>query len=238
MVEKVFNKIDSVHEINVLAADLRRIGLQEELKILAEKNKIPSDDVEDYLKGKRYFLVDGGDAKTYDTARGKLLDEIGFLNDLHFGDVIGQYILKRCDESDFSALVLQNHKTLQRCIEYLMSKAQEMVTDEEGKRQRKVCVAVTDDMVYQWTDEYYELDDKEEVEKSVQEAEKTFLKRKEPIPPSGQGKKTIKSKQAGKKKEAGSSISMPIKDTKTDLSGEKKVKKEDKNQIEGQVSLF
>ena len=52
MVEKVFNKIDSVHEINAIAADLRRIGLQEELKILAKKNKIPSDDVEDYLKGK------------------------------------------------------------------------------------------------------------------------------------------------------------------------------------------
>ena len=82
------------------------------------------------------------------------------------------------------------------------------------------------------------MDDKEEVEKSVQETEKTFLKRKEPIPPSGKGKKAIKSKQAGKKKEAGPSVSMPIKDKKTDLSGEKKVKKEDKNQIEGQVSLF
>lgn len=239
MVEKVFNKIDSVHEINAIAADLRRIGLQEELKILAQKNKIPSNDVEDYLKGKRYFLVDGGDAKTYDTERGKILDEIGFLNDPHFGDMIGQYILKRCDESDFSALVLQNHKTLQRCIEYLMSKAQEMVTDEDGKRQRKVCVAVTDNMVYQWTDEYYELDDKEEVEKSVQEAEKNFLKRKEPIPTAGKaGKKAMRSKQADKKKEAGSTVSMPMQDTKTDSSGDKKVKKEDKNQIEGQVSLF
>lgn len=238
MVEKVFNKIDSVHEINTIAADLRRIGLQEELKILAEKNKIPSDDVEDYLKGKRYFLVDGGDAKTYDTARAKLLDEIGFLNDPHFGDVIGQYILKRCDESDFSALVLQNHKTLQRCIEYLMSKAQEMVTDEDGKRQRKVCVAVTEDMVYQWTDEYYGLDDKEEVAKSAQEAEKNFLKRKAPIPPIDKaGKKAMSSKQAGKKGTS-SSVSMPMQDTKTDSSGEKKVKKENKNQIEGQVSLF
>ena len=41
MVEKVFNKIDSVYEINAIAADLRKIGLQEELKILAKKTRFP-----------------------------------------------------------------------------------------------------------------------------------------------------------------------------------------------------
>ena len=60
MVEKIYDKIGSVQEINGIAADLRRIGLREEIKILAEKNKIPTGDIEDYLKGKRYFLVDGG----------------------------------------------------------------------------------------------------------------------------------------------------------------------------------
>ncbi|WP_314723440.1 Cas9 inhibitor AcrIIA9 family protein [Enterocloster bolteae] len=239
MVEKVFDKINSIHEINAIAADLRRIGLREEIKILAEKNKIPTDDVEEYLKGKRYFLVDGGNAKAYDTARGKLLDEIGFLNDPHFGDVIGQYLLKNCDEADFSALVLQNHKTLQRCIEYLMAKAQEMVTDEDGKRQRKTCVAVEEDMVYQWADEYYELDDREDVENAAQEAEETFLKRKEPKPLTGKsGKKAAKAKTTGQKKAAGPPASVMAQDTKTDPADEKKAAKEDKNQIEGQVSLF
>ena len=58
MVEKIYDKVGSVQEINGIAADLRRIGLREEIKILAEKNKVPTVDVEDYLKGKRYFLVE------------------------------------------------------------------------------------------------------------------------------------------------------------------------------------
>lgn len=180
MVEKIYDKVGSVQEINGIAADLRRIGLIEEIKILAEKNNIPTDDVKDYLKGKRYFLVDGGNAKTYETVRSKLLDEMGILNDPQFGDVVGQYLLQNCEDSGFSGRVLLNHKTLQRCIEYLMNKAQEMVTDEEGKRPQKNCVAVGEDMVYQWASEYYELDDAEEVSKAVQEAEKKFLERNAP----------------------------------------------------------
>ena len=123
MVEKIYDKVGSVQEINGIAADLRRIGLIEEIKILAEKNNIPTDDVKDYLKGKRYFLVDGGNAKPTETVRSKLLDEMGFLNDPQFGDVIGRYLLENCRDSEFSRRVLQNHKTLQRCIEHLMKKS-------------------------------------------------------------------------------------------------------------------
>ena len=148
MVEKIYDKIGSVQEINGIAADLRRIGLREEIKILAEKNKIPTGDIEDYLKGKRYFLVDGGVTDILPV--NLLLDEMGFLNDPQFGDVIGQYLLENCGDSEFSRRVLQNHKTLQRCIEHLMKKAREMVTDEESKRPQKTCVAVGEDMVYQW----------------------------------------------------------------------------------------
>lgn len=238
MVEKIYDKVGSVQEINGIAADLRRIGLREEIKILAEKNKVSADDVEDYLKGKRYFLVDGGNAKTYETVRSKLLDEMGFLNDPQFGDVIGQYLLQNCEDSGFSGRVLQNHKTLQRCIEYLMKKAQEMVTDEEGKRPQKTCVAVGEDMVYQWASEYYELDDAEEVSKAVQEAEKKFLERNVPkLPVSKMGKKSSTAKRTGKKKTASYELVSKLEDSIKAVA-EKKVLKEDKGQIEGQVSLF
>lgn len=238
MVEKIYDKVGSVQEINGIAADLRRIGLIEEIKILAEKNNIPTDDVKDYLKGKRYFLVDGGNAKTYETVRSKLLDEMGFLNDSQFGDVIGQYLLENCMDSEFSRRVLQSHKTLQRCIEYLMKKAQEMVTDEEGKRPQKTCVAVGEDMVYQWASEYYELDDEEEAANVVQEAEKKFLERNTPKPPiSKTGKKRSPAKRASKKKTA-SSEPVYRQEGSLKAAAEKKVLKEDKDQIEGQVSLF
>ncbi|XBX07653.1 Cas9 inhibitor AcrIIA9 family protein [Enterocloster clostridioformis] len=238
MVEKIYDKVGSVQEINGIAADLRRIGLIEEIKILAEKNNIPTDDVKDYLKGKRYFLVDGGNAKTYETVRSKLLDEMGILNDPQFGDVVGQYLLQNCEDSGFSGRVLLNHKTLQRCIEYLMNKAQEMVTDEEGKRPQKNCVAVGEDMVYQWASEYYELDDAEEVSKAVQEAEKKFLERNAPKSLTGKaGKKSSSAKRIGKKKTASYELASQMEDSIKAVA-EKKVLKEDKGQIEGQVSLF
>lgn len=236
MVEKVFDKIESIQEINAIAADLRRIGLREEIKILAEKNKVPSENVEEYLKGKRYFLLDGGNAKTYETARGKLLDEMGILNDAQFGDVIGQYLLKCCDAPEFAKLVLQNHKTLQRCIEYLMIKAQERVIDEEGHQPRKACVAVSQDMVYQWAEEYYELDDLEQVKRAEAEADKVFLERKTPKPSLNKaGKKSATAKRSGKKTAPSSGVT-PVQGSIA--KPEQKAQKEDKNQIEGQVSLF
>ena len=64
MVEKIYDKIGSVQEINGIAADLRRIGLREEIKILAEKNKIPTGDIE-RRKGlsKRKTIFSGGRRK-------------------------------------------------------------------------------------------------------------------------------------------------------------------------------
>ncbi|MDR1548996.1 MAG: PcfK-like family protein [Hungatella sp.] len=238
MVEKVFGKIGSVQEINAIAADLRRINLQGEIKKLAEENKVPQNDVKEFLNGKRYFLVDAGNAKSYESARSKLLDEMGFLNDAQFGDIIGNYLLKCCDETGFSALVLKNHKTLQRCINYLMKQAQQMVTGEDNKRPQQACVAVEEKMVYQWANEYYQLDDAKEVEKAVKEAEQAFLKRKEPKPPIVKNKKkNATSKQSGKK-EMSSSGTSSVPGTKISAAEVKKPEKEDKNQIEGQVSLF
>ena len=119
-----------------------------------------------------------------------------------------------------------------------MKKSREMVTDEEGKRPQKTCVAVGEDMVYQWASEYYELDDAEEAAKAVQEEEKKFLERNAPKPPiSKSGKKSSSAKRTGKKKTAPSE---PVSQKEDSIKAvtEKRVLKEDKDQIEGQVSLF
>lgn len=229
MVEKIFEKIGSIQEINEIAADLRRIGLKEELETLAKNNRVPDEDVKAYLQGKRYFLVDGGDAKSYETARSKLLDEMGFLNDRRFGDIIGNFLLECCDMVEFSELVLKKHKTLQRCIEYLMSNAQGMVSDEEKKSSKGTCVAVGQDSVYEWARAYYEKDDAAEAAKAVRSAEASFLKRNE-----------IKTKSSSSKQPSGikstSAAAGAGKKSKTEHVEEKK--SGEKNQIEGQVSLF
>lgn len=93
-------------------------------------------------------------------------------------------------------------------------------------------------MVYQWANEYYELDDAEEAAKAVQEEEKRFLARNAPKPlVSKSGKKSSSAKRTGKKKTAPSE---PVSQKEDAIKAvtEKRALKEDRDQIEGQVSLF
>ena len=146
MVEKMIKKMESVQAVNQLAAKLKQMGLKKDLEALAEKNKIRKSDLEAFLSGKHYFLVDGGNTvKTYASARAKLLDEMLYLKDPHFADVIGNALLKQCSNPEMEFQILQSHKTLQRCVDYLMQKAWELV-DEESRNQRiRVGFAVTSD---------------------------------------------------------------------------------------------
>lgn len=201
MIEKIIDRQESVQAVNQLAARLKQMGLKKDLEKLAEKNRIDKADLEAFLTGKHYFLVDGGNTvKSYSSARAKLLDEMLHLKDANFADVIGNYLLKECGDPVMESLILQNHKTLQRCIDYLMEKAWELV-DEESKKQRiNVGFAVAGDTVLNWVNEYYALDDREEVEKKEKEAEENFLKK---AASSKEDKKTAaKQKSSGRTKKA------------------------------------
>ena len=210
MVEKMIKKMESVQAVNQLAAKLKQMGLKKDLEALAEKNKIKKSDLEAFLSGKHYFLVDGGNTvKTYASARAKLLDEMLYLKDPHFADVIGNALLKQCSNPEMEFQILQSHKTLQRCVDYLMQKAWELV-DEESRNQRiRVGFAVTSDTVFSWVQDYYALDDKEQMTRDLQndvshdkeqmeqkekEAEENFL---EKLSTSIEGKKPA-GKQKGK----------------------------------------
>lgn len=87
------------------------------------KKQDKKSDLEAFLSGKHYFLIDSGNTvKTYASARAKLLDEMLYLKDPNFVDVIGNTLLKQCGNTEMECLILQNHKTLQRCVDYLMEK--------------------------------------------------------------------------------------------------------------------
>lgn len=238
MVERIFDDIKGVREINSIAANLKKIGAAEELGLLAEKNKIPKQDVESFLHGKRYFLVDGGCTnKQYETARSKLMDEMLLLDDQYFGDPIGRHLLKCCNGTVFGSLVLQKHKTLQRCIEYLMSKALELASEGTRERRENVGLAYSDEVVYGWAEEYYALNDSEKVAQDIQKLEETFLKQKEPRKPYDK-KKAPKKRNASnptKGKQNGKSAKEPAKNSSSE---EMELMETEKNQIEGQVSLF
>ena len=228
MVEKMIKKMESVQAVNQLAAKLKQMGLKKDLEALAEKNKIKKSDLEAFLSGKHYFLVDGGNTvKTYASARAKLLDEMMYLKDPNFADVIGNTLLKQCGNTEMERLILQNHKTLQRCVDYLMEKAWELV-DEESRNQRiRVGFAVTSDTVFSWVQDYYALDDREQVEKKEKEAQEKFLAKMSP----SKGNE----KQAGRQKGSGHT-------KKGKTAGKKKPEKKPEKAAdkpeEAQLSLF
>lgn len=228
MVEKIINKMESVQAINQLAVKLKQMGLRKDVEMLAEKNKIGKADLEAFLSGKHYFLVDGGNTvKTYASARAKLLDEMMYLKDANFADVIGNYLLKQCSHSETECLILQSHKTLQRCVDYLMERAWDLV-DEESKNQRiNVGFAVAGDTVLNWVHDYYYLDDKEQLEQKEKEAEAKFLAN---ISSTSETKKTTgKQKGGGRKKKT----KTEVKKQPDNESGQAESKPE-----EVQLSLF
>lgn len=230
MVEKIYDKIENIQKINQIAAELKRLGMKDELEKLAEKNHIVLQDVEAFLTGKRYFLVDGGNCeKVYETARSKLLDEMLFLKDPMFADVVGNYLLKECSDSELESQILKKHKTLQRCIEFLMEKAWGFVSEDARNRRTNVGIAMQSDTVFHWVKEYYALDDEEQMAQKEKEQEEQFLKRIEPVK---KPEKKASGKKAAKKKMALAQKAEAVK--KEEITGEVSDPEEDGVQL----SLF
>ena len=232
MVEKILGNVPDIYEINQTAAKLRQLGMREELQKLAEKYAVPKQNTEAFLSGKRYFLVDGGPIqKTYRTARSKLLDEMAMLKDPHFADVVGAYLIGMCGKSAVEQQILKPHKTLQRCVEYLMEQAWEMVDDEKKNQRIRMGFAVPDDTVYRWVQEYYALDDKEQYEKERKEAAETFRKA---------GEKTVRKEKsaANKSSTKGKSNKKTTEKAVSQSAGSQRDKKEAKSSEPQQLSLF
>ena len=232
MVEKILENVSDIYEINQTAAKLRQLGMKEELQKLAEKYAVPKQNIEAFLSGKRYFLVDGGPIrKTYRTARSKLLDEMAMLKDPYFADVIGAYLLSQCGKCAIEQQILKSHKTLQRCVEYLMEQAWKLVDDEKKSQRIRMGFAVPDGTVYRWVQEYYALDDKEQYEKERKEAEEEFRKA---------GEKTVRKEKsaANKSSTKGKSNKKTTEKAVSQSAGSQRDKKEAKSSESQQLSLF
>lgn len=234
MVEKIYGKTGSIQEVNQLASNLRKLKMKEEVFKLAEENRIPKNDAEEFIQGKRYFLIDGGDtAKYYETARSKLMDEMLEINDPMFGNIIGGYLLQRCKDRNAEQQILKRHKTLQRCIEYLMEQAYGTADESDVKTHKNVSVAVADDMVFGWVNDYYASDDAEKVAQSVKEADEAFLRRRVPAKLPDK-KKTAKKSASSQPKKDKQAKKEEVKTTAVKKEGTEK----ESEQVAGQVSLF
>lgn len=177
-------------------------------------------------------------------AQEKLKKEMREAKDKTFAEAVIGYLLERCEEDKGLAEdVTQEHKTWQKCVDYLYSQARKQVKGN--------CVAVRDEVVYEWAEDYYHKDDKAEEEEKVRKAAEQAKREKEAAEQKkksgkkkGAKKKGAEGKEAGVKTANGKTAEKPApeeKDKKQAVPGEKKEKsKHGKTgwEVEGQMDLF
>ena len=154
-------------------------------------------------------------------AKQKLKEEVKKAKDKEFADPIIRHLLKRCEEDPGMAEdILQAHKTWLKCFAHIRGEAK--------KRADGNCAVVRDDLVYEWAEDYFRMDDKALEEKKEKERKAQEEKRKAEAAKrkSGSGKQK---KKAGVKKE--------IEEKKTPAP-EKNGRTPKNKEPEGQMSLF
>ena len=152
-------------------------------------------------------------------AKEKLKKELAAAKDKSFADPIIGYLVERCqDDEGLAEDVVQEHKTWQKCFDYIYRQAR--------KQAKGNCAAVRDDVVYEWAEDYYHKDDKaEEAEKARKGAE-----RKE------KQKKTADDRVSKAKKNPAKVDPAPEK--KEDKSKEQTKSKKNNKDMEGQLDIF
>ena len=133
MIEKM---VENVVELNDAAVHLRNQGDMEALRRLAKKWAVPYEQTEDFIQGRRYRLTEIPiEQKTFRTASEKLREEILVLDDKDFAGIIGWHIIRKCEEDPKLAIsVMKRHKSLQRCLDFVMEKAFETATEQAKKK--------------------------------------------------------------------------------------------------------
>jgi len=167
-----------------------------------------AEDVAREEKGEEPVQVPTTAEDIKDQAKKKLEKELEKAKNKAFAEPIIGYLLERCaEDKGLSADVVQEHKTWEKCFDYIFAKARKQATGS--------CAAVRDDVVYEWAEDYYHLDDKAEAGKKAKEAaERKKADKKNP-------------KQAAKKEDK----------TEEKIAEPTKPKKNPK-EVDGQMDLF
>lgn len=181
MIEKV---IKNTQDLNEYARYLRGKQEFDRIKKLAYDWLIPDKYVDDFIAGKRFLLADVNiEEKDYESANEKLAEEMNLINDEDFAGIIGIYICRKCSDPEYEAHVLQHHKTLQKCLDYILQKvfaiAKEKHEDNGMRKAGGVGMGMGGKKVFVWVDEYYALDDFEAETLKKEQAQLDFIKKRE-----------------------------------------------------------
>lgn len=169
------------------------------------------------------------------TATEKLQKEKAKASNKYLAVPIIDYLIKRVSESEaFAEDVDQAHKTWANCEKYVTEKAKEKLQSKNG--------ALPKEMVFEWAEDYYHLDDKAKAEKEAKEKaerEATRKKQLEERKASAGKKPEVK---VTKSYEKGSKITENAQNNtvnaqKAAENAYQKPKASEKNQIEGQMDF-
>ena len=150
------------------------------------------------------------------TATEKLNKEKAKASNKYLAEPIIDYLLKRVAESEsFADDVDQKHKTWEKCEKYVTDKARKALNSKNG--------ALPKEMVFEWAEDYYHLDDKAQAEKEAKEKAEHEAKAK-------------KQAEERKAKQAASKAAPPKEETPAPAKKEEP-KKQEKGAIEGQMDF-
>lgn len=156
-----------------------------------------------------------------DSAVARLREWCDKADDKNFAAPVIEHLVKRCEESEsLSKDVCQPHKTWKKCFDYIYGQAR--------KQAAGTCAAVRDEVVYEWAEDYFRVDDKAAEEKKAKEESERKIKAAERAK---QNKKRSSTKLSDSKTEKKPEIT----NSAYGKSSQPKLKK---NEIEGQMDLF
>ena len=143
-----------------------------------------------------------------------------------FAHPILAYLIDRCiEDSGLAEDVMQEHKTWNKCFSYICDQARKM-------KRTGNCVAVEDQTVFEWAEDYYHKDDKaieKEKKKAAEKAKKEPKKAKKE--PKKAEKKAKEKPELSKGQQALKQIEKVNKDIKESTPAKS-------NQLEGQMDIF
>lgn len=209
MLEKL---IKNTKELNVVAEKLKENGETNRLREICEKWLIPEKDVEDFLTGKRVRLAEIPlEEKHFDSASEKITEEMYHLSGPGIAIALGKYLLEHLEAAGLEKQILLKHKSLEKCINYILEKVYEESKDylkQNHNGRQAMGVAISDTKVYQWMQEYYFLDDEAEEKKKKEEQQKKEREERERKKKASENIKSLKNNSthqmpaASKKKNA------------------------------------
>ena len=92
----------------------------------------------------------------------KLQEELKKTKEKEFSEPVIEYLIERCKDSEsLAADICQDHKTWEKCYQYIYESARKKLSGKSGP--------VRSDIVFEWAEDYYRKDDKAEEEKKAKE---------------------------------------------------------------------